>query len=143
MRKLLFIAPLPLALLMACKPAEIPATEASPGAASGTEVANAEPAAAAPLSVDAVYDCTPAKAISVRYDNHNPKEAEADVTIDGRKYELDQVLSASGARYFTDDGLADKKTLTWWNKGKEGTLYEGNEGGDPLEKTLATCKEKA
>ena len=40
---------------------------------------------------------------------------KATVVVAGKTYELPQVVSASGARY-----SAGK--ITWWNKGREGTL---------------------
>ena len=136
---------LPALLLAACNqnepaPAESKSAEATaPAAATPTD----STAAASTPAADIAYECTPTMAVSVRYDNSDPKDPEAIVTLDGKRYDLDQVVSGSGARYFTDDGRAEKMTLTWWNKGSEGTLYEGSEGGDPVAKTLATCKEKA
>ncbi|SNS40683.1 Membrane-bound inhibitor of C-type lysozyme [Sphingomonas laterariae] len=89
------------------------------------------------------YSCTPAMAITARYDNSDATDPEVKLTIDGTAYDLDLTPSASGARYATDDGRADNRMLVWWTKGHEATLFEGKEGDRAEdEKTLATCTEK-
>jgi len=155
MNNALHIVPLGIfALLAACgqpEPAaptnESAITEVAPSDANMSEnVIEASNAATPAVTAirDVAYTCTPAMAVTARYDNSDPNDAEAKLTVDGKVYDLDLAPSASGARYTTDDGRAENMTLTWWTKGPEATLYEGKEGGKGEdEKTLATCKEKA
>jgi membrane-bound inhibitor of C-type lysozyme len=104
--------------------------------------------AAAPVApdtpdvVEAAYDCQPAMALSVRYDNATDPP-KATVTIDGKPYVLAPVISGSGARYLTTNGRTPGTTLIWWNKGDEGTLFEGKDEQTALDTIVTTCKEKA
>lgn len=154
-----------LALLAACGDSGSPspasqstATEIEPvdnmvtSAPSMADAANAADAnavdanAAAPASAlrEVTYSCVPATTIIAHYDNSDPDDAEVKISFQGKVYDLDIARSASGARYTSDDGRGPGKTLTWWTKGFEATLYEGTKGGKPEEdKVIATCKEKA
>jgi len=135
-----FIAP----LLAACgeRPAE-PKQEATapPATEPGPPPPAPEPAAP-PEIIEASYDCTPAMALSVKYDNtvDPPKAA---VTLDGKTYDMTIAPSASGARYLTASGRTPGMTLVWWNKGKDGMLQEGKGATSDDEKTIATCTGKA
>jgi hypothetical protein len=42
------------------------------------------------------------------------------ILSDGREFTLNQTISASGARYATED-----EAFVFWNKGNEATIYEG------------------
>ena len=97
--------------------------------------------AAAPRIV--AYDCKPAMALAVRYDNDATPDGQAMVTLDGKDYTLDHVMSGSGARYLTKNGRAPGTSLVWWNKGRGGMLLEGK-ADDPAadEKPLANCAER-
>lgn len=69
--------------------------------------------------------------------------SKARLTIDGKVYELTNVISASGAKYSTDEGRAPGKTLVWWTKGEDGTLYEGKVGEPHANETeVASCSER-
>jgi membrane-bound inhibitor of C-type lysozyme len=113
--------------------ASVAALAAIAGAASG-----AEP----PARITATYACSPTMNLTVVYDSAATGYGKADVTLAGRTYRMDQVTSASGAKYTAQKGRTDGMTLTWWNKGRDGTLYEGKVGGDDVATVIATCSEK-
>jgi len=93
------------------------------------------PAAATPVT----YDCLPAQRLSVSYDNSG-SAPRARLTLDGKDFDLTSVPSADGAKYSTDQGRSPGRTLVWWNKGQDGTLFEGKVGGTPAdEKKIASC----
>ena len=124
----------PIALLAACNesdevPGHIP-TE-TPAPIGTTQIEEA----AAPLA----YTCDPGPNLTVRYDNTG-SESLALLTIDGTPYELTLARSGSGARYVTENGLTAGKTLVWWTKGQDGTLFQGDVGGtEDSEVLLAEC----
>jgi membrane-bound inhibitor of C-type lysozyme len=123
----------PFVLLAACGGQET----AEPAAEATTAAAVATPAAAAPI----VYDCLPAQRLSAVYDNTGPTSL-ATLTLDGATYQLTSVPTGSGARYVTESGRSPGKTLVWWTKGPDGTLYEGEVGGaEGAETKLAECSE--
>ena len=95
-----------------------------------------------PARITATYACSPTMSVTVIYDNVARGYGKADVTLGGRTYRMDQVMSASGAKYTAHQGRTDGMTLTWWNKGRDGTLYEGKIGGDDIATVIATCSEK-
>lgn len=96
--------------------------------------------AAAPVTVG--YDCMPALLLSASYDNSGATP-KAKLTIGDKSYDLTGVQAASGAKYVTDQGRSAGKTLVWWTKGPEGTLYEGKVGGtDADEKKVSSCSER-
>jgi membrane-bound inhibitor of C-type lysozyme len=96
-----------------------------------------------PDVVEATYECSPPMAVSVRY-NNNADPPGATVTVDGKVFEMAPALSGSGARYMTENGRSAGLTLVWWNKGNEGTLFEGKIAEPDAEETvLARCTEKA
>jgi len=138
------LAPL---LAAACgNPAATPKQEAAAPAVQESAPAPAEPAAAtpspAPASIQATYECQPATAVSVSYDN-SVDPPKAAVTVDGKVYDMTLSPSGSGARYLTTSGRAPDMTLVWWNKGRDGTLLEGKGAESTDEKTIAACTEKA
>jgi membrane-bound inhibitor of C-type lysozyme len=108
------------------------------GAGSGASAAAGGP----PLRIVATYGCSPTMSVTVVYDNAAGPDGQADVTLGGRIYKMDHVMSASGAKYTSQQGRTDGMTLTWWNKGRDGSLYEGKAGGDDLATLIATCSEK-
>jgi membrane-bound inhibitor of C-type lysozyme len=128
------IAVCPLLLLAACgggNETAAPAEEATPT----PTVAAATPAAATPIA----YDCLPAQRLTATYDNSG-ETPKATLALEGTIYELFQVTSASGAKYATDEGRTPGKTLVWFTKDTDGTLYEGTVGGTEADETkLAEC----
>jgi membrane-bound inhibitor of C-type lysozyme len=74
--------------------------------------------------INAHYKCESGRQIAVRYDNTKPAAATALLTFGGRNFNLYQVMSASGARYATEQGLRPDFGLQWWIKGNEATLSE-------------------
>ncbi|PJI90881.1 hypothetical protein DAH66_03100 [Sphingomonas koreensis] len=130
-----------LALLAGCgkKSETAPANTTEP-AMTANETLPANDAAAAPLT--AAYDCMPALLLSATYDNSGATP-KAKLTIGDKSYDLTGVQAASGAKYATDQGRSAGKTLVWWTKGPEGTLYEGKVGGtDADEKKVSSCSER-
>ncbi|MBY8825145.1 MliC family protein [Sphingomonas colocasiae] len=136
--------------LAACDTAHAPAADNAAGnaAENGAAIAAGEPADDAnaatgemPATITAAYDCKPAIAVSVVYDNGDARNPKARVTVDGAAYDMAIARSASGARYITDKGRSPGKTLVWWNKGNDGTLLEGKAGtSDAADETvIATC----
>lgn len=127
-------------LVAACGQPENAAKEPAPASAAAPAPAAAPSGTAAAPSVR--YTCTPAMALTVRYDNAAGADGKAFVMLEGKEYSLDHVPSGSGARYLAEAGRTPGATLVWWNKGSEGTLMEGKTG-DPAaeEKTVATCVE--
>ena len=80
--------------------------------------------------------------LSATYDNSGATP-KAKLTIGDKSYDLTGVQAASGAKYATDQGRSAGKTLVWWTKGPEGTLYEGKVGGtDADEKKVSSCSER-
>lgn len=134
------IAPL---LVAACgeRPAEPTQEAAAPAATEPAPLAPDAPLPA-PAMIEASYDCTPAMALSVKYDN-SVDPPKAAVTLDGKTYDMTLAPSASGARYMTTSGRTPDMTLVWWNKGNDGMLQEGKGATSDDEKTIATCTGKA
>jgi len=128
---------LPLALA-SCGPKE-PTTETI---ATPSPAATPDPAAT-PTSetIEAVYDCPPNRTVTVVYNNAATPQT-ASVTFDNQTYAMTQAMSASGARYTTNEGRSPGMTLTWWNKGNDGMLLEGPTDGSVEEKQIADCKGK-
>lgn len=134
---------LALALLAGCgqKTETTAANTTGEPALTGNEMAAPGNAvAAAPVAVG--YDCMPALLLSATYDNSGATP-KAKLTIGDKSYDLTGVQAASGAKYATDQGRSAGKTLVWWTKGPEGTLYEGKIGGtDADEKKVSSCSER-
>ncbi|HEX5007173.1 MAG TPA: MliC family protein, partial [Hyphomonadaceae bacterium] len=125
-------------------PAE-PKQEAAASAA--TEPAPvASPPSASPLPgpppVEASYECVPVMKLDVTYDN-TADPPRAIVSVDGKTYNMQRALSASGARYMTLEGRSPGMALVWWNKGQEGFLQEGKGEAMAEDTILATCVEKS
>lgn len=133
---------LALALLAGCgkKSETAPANTGEPALTANESVVPGNTAAAAPVTVG--YDCMPALLLSAAYDNSGATP-KAKLTIGDKSYDLTGVQAASGAKYATDQGRSPGKTLVWWTKGPEGTLYEGKVGGtDADEKKVSSCSER-
>jgi len=133
---------LALALLAGCgkKSETAPANTNEPALTANDTAAMGNAAAAAPVTVG--YDCMPALLLSATYDNSGATP-KAKLTIGDKSYDLTGVQAASGAKYVTDQGRSAGKTLVWWTKGPEGTLYEGKVGGtDADEKKVSSCSER-
>ena len=121
----------PLLLLAACGGSSEPADDT---AAETPPVAEAAPAAT-PIA----YDCLPAQRLTASYDDSG-ETPRATLALEGTIYELFQVTSASGVKYATDEGRTPGKTLVWFTKDSDGTLYEGTVGGAEADETkLAEC----
>lgn len=133
---------LALALLAGCgkKPEAVPANTSEPVLTANETDAIDNAMAAAPVTVG--YDCMPALLLSAVYDNSGATP-KAKLTIGDKSYDLTGVQAASGAKYTTDQGRSAGKTLVWWTKGPEGTLFEGKVGGtDADEKKVSSCSER-
>lgn len=86
------------------------------------------------------YTCTPPHSLSVEYEGSAGKEGRAQVILDGRSFTMENVRSASGARYLASPGRSPDATLVWWNKGRDGTLFEGRVSDpDAAGQVIATC----
>ncbi|HEY0624012.1 MliC family protein [Sphingomonas sp.] len=129
---------LALALLAGCgKKAETVPADTTEPALTANDTAPGNATAAAPTTV--AYDCMPALLLSATYDNSGAAP-KAKLTIADKSYDLTGVQAASGAKYATDQGRSAGKTLVWWTKGEEGTLFEGKVGGtDADEKKVSSC----
>ncbi len=125
-----------LLLLAACggreggsAPAEPPASDPGPA---GAEAPTAPPPAEEPAPVAA-----PAPTESIqRYDCGGTQVAvfqrgdEVQLSLGGRRIQLQPVAAASGARY---EGQDEGRPVSFWSKGEEATLQLGDE-------TLPTCR---
>ena len=126
--------------LGACGDLSAPDTNHLPANLAATNTA--QPAGT--VVVDANYSCQPAMTLAVRYDNSDPAASTAQVTLDGAQYAMSQVRAADGAKYMSGTGRSEGRTLIWWTRGAEGTLFEGS-ASDPMaeETELARCTETA
>ena len=126
-----------LVLLAGCgQKTETAATNTAMEPAATANDTAATPAAA---SQTVAYDCLPALLLSATYDN-STTPAKARLTIGDKSYDLTGVQAASGAKYASDQGRSAGKTLVWWTKGEEGTLFEGKVGGTEAdEKKVSSC----
>jgi len=70
-----------------------------------------------PSPIKAVFTCKDKKSIEAVFSGNTVSL----VLSDGRKLELNQALSASGARYANQD-----ETLVFWNKGNTAFIEENN-----------------
>ena len=130
------LVPFPLVLLAACE------QKNETSAANATLIATPRPSATASAPTATAYDCRPMLKLSAAYDNSGATP-KVQLTIGEKMYELTEVIAASGAKYATDRGRAPGKTLVWWTKGRDGTLYEGKVGGtDVDEKEISSCSER-
>lgn len=133
---------LALALLAGCgkKSETVPANTTAPAMTANETALPGNTVAEAPKTV--AYDCLPALLLSAAYDNSGATP-KAKLTIGDKSYDLTGVQAASGAKYASDQGRSAGKTLVWWTKGAEGTLYEGKVGGtDADEKKVSSCSER-
>lgn len=118
-----------LALAVGCAPAN----RTEPAAA-------VESAAAGFPDVTATYACEPAMSLTVTYNNTDQTKPGAVVTLDGKAYAMEAVMSGSGAKFRTATGRSAGKSLVWWNKGDDGTLFEGSSADANADETvLAEC----
>lgn len=101
-------------MLGACSP---PAPQDPPP----EQTAASTPAAAIP-SKTVNYACTPSKNIVTTYDNSDPANPKAVLAIDGVIYELYSVVSASGARYATEQGILPEHGMQWHSKAEKAVL---------------------
>lgn len=126
----------PAILLAGCGQSEQETAAADAATATPTDTAIV---AATPIS----YDCLPAQRLTASYDN-STDPSKAILTLDGQTYELTAAIAASGVRYVTEQGRSPGKTLVWWTRGQDGTLYEGTAGNpDAAETQIAECSPAA
>lgn len=91
--------------------------------------------------IDATYHCESGATVTVRYDNRDAAAPRASLDYKGRTFDMYSVVSASGARYATEQGLEPDKGLQWWSKGNEATLSEMIMDHTAPEPTvIETCK---
>lgn len=115
-----------------------------PGSSPAATTPSVTPAetSTAPAGVSEVnYDCADGRRIQAQYDNSDPERPSASLVIDGQRFEMYNVVAASGARYGTERGLKPDHGLQWWTKGDEATLSEmvmDHTAGGPTE--LTTCR---
>ena len=75
-----------------------------------------------------------------RYANSGAVNATVDLDVAGAKRQLTQGMSASGARYETDNGLTRGKKLVWWSKGDGAMLIESDaDDKDDTTETVVNC----
>lgn len=107
-------------------------------------VSSAQVAAVASTAIN--YTCTPSQNIVATYDNSNPATPKAVLIIDGVRYELYAVVSASGARYATEQGIQPEQGMQWHTKGNNAMLTSmslDHTARPEDEKTMFECTEQA
>ena len=90
------------------------------------------------------YQCDQGKVIYATYDSSNINSPKASLIIDGRQYELYNVIAASGALYATEQGINPGQGMRWHTKGLEATLETMtlDHTADPSQETLLMrCQE--
>lgn len=105
--------------------------EAPPAATAAQETTTAVtgPAAAPVASMataekSVAYTCDKDLPVTAVYGKNAEGKSDVALVVNGQSFNLDQVISASGARYASRDGLEAGKGIVWWTKGGEATLYE-------------------
>ena len=68
------------------------------------------------------YGCTPDQQILATYDNRDAAKPKATLNINGVDYELYSVVSASGARYATEQGIQPEQGMQWHTKADKAVL---------------------
>lgn len=97
-------------------------------------------------SMSTTYTCDQGKTVIASYDNTQPDQPKATLSIDGKTYQLHQAVSASGARYTTEQGLNPDQGLSWHTKGKDAiasTITLDHTAKPEDEKVLLSCTEKS
>ncbi|MFZ3193919.1 MAG: MliC family protein [Moraxellaceae bacterium] len=104
----------------------------------------------APVSVTAGqsstvhYSCTPDQQILATYDNRDATKPKAILNINGVDYKLYSVVSASGARYATEQGIQPEQGMQWHTKADKAVLTSmtlDHTAQQEDEKTLFDCTE--
>jgi membrane-bound inhibitor of C-type lysozyme len=88
----------------------------------------------------AKYHCNNGMNISAIFHPEN-----VSLVIDGIEKQLYQTVSASGAKYATENGLQPETGLIWWIKGNEATMFEmilDHTVTPDNYKEITVCKEK-
>lgn len=84
------------------------------------------------------YSCNPAYTIEAAYHSADDHSTQfADLKINGARYQLRLVQSASGARYAAEMGLTPDYSLIWHTKGSEALLLQA-----PLDHTVRAGQEE-
>jgi membrane-bound inhibitor of C-type lysozyme len=68
--------------------------------------------------ISAVFNCDKGITIKADFNNNQPRKVSLEIS-DGRKIELPQAISASGARYANTD-----ESFVFWNKGDTAFVQE-------------------
>ena len=92
------------------------------------------------------YGCTPDQQILATYDNRDTTKPKATLNINGVDYELYSVVSASGARYATEQGIQPEQGMQWHTKADKAVLTSmtlDHTVQPEDEKTLFDCTEHA
>ena len=92
------------------------------------------------------YGCTPDQQILATYDNRDATKPKAILNINGVNYELYSVVSASGARYATEQGIQPEQGMQWHTKADKAVLTSmtlDHTAQPEDEKTLFDCTEHA
>lgn len=88
------------------------------------------------------YGCTPEQQILATYDNRDATKPKAILNINGVNYELYSVVSASGARYATEQGIQPEQGMQWHTKADKAVLISmtlDHTAQPEDEKTLFDC----
>lgn len=92
------------------------------------------------------YGCKPDQQILATYDNRDATKPKATLNINGVDYELYSVVSASGARYATEQGIQPQQGMQWHTKADKAVLTSmtlDHTAQPEDEKTLFDCTEHA
>lgn len=95
--------------------------------------------------VNTTYSCDQGKTVTAEYDNTQAAQSKVALTIDGKTYQLNQAVAASGARYTTEQGLTANQGLSWHTKGPvaiASTITLDHTAKPEDEKVLLNCTEK-
>lgn len=86
------------------------------------------------------YSCDNGMTVFAQY-----QPDKVNLSINGIQKELYQTVSASGAKYATENGLKPDMGLIWWTKGDEATVFDmilDHTVSPDDYKKIAVCKEK-
>lgn len=123
-------------ILVACEKAPPPPTETaiptsetadrSPSSPRSSSSASSQAASSAPNTApdDAIYTtyhCDNGKSVEARYTDNDEAPA-ATLVIDNKHYAMYRVVSASGARYASEQGLLPNEGMQWYVQNGEAML---------------------
>lgn len=116
-------------LLMACERQSPPEPRAGENVSSPPHEQTVTPPAVAEAahqhsdakSAVTTYDCDNGESILAQYDNEG-ENTGVTLTLGDKSYTLYSVVTASGARYASEEGLTPEEGIQWLTKGDEGVL---------------------